>query len=79
MQLTFLYQATKDSFIGTVFLISAGFSTVAFICSLYISLSLKGQRMSDIAAVGDQITEQQEKEKRLRSIFRHDLGKITSI
>ena len=35
--------------------------------------------MSEVAAIGNQRTEHEEKEKRLRAIFRHDLGKISSI
>ena len=47
-------------------LISAGLSVVALICSLYISLSLKGKRTSEVAAIGNLRTEPEEKEKRLR-------------
>ena len=46
--------------------ISAGLSVVALICSLYISLSLKGKRTSEVAAIGNLRTELEEKEKRLR-------------
>ena len=41
-----------DDFTGAVFVVSAGFSLVALVGSFYTSVSLKGRKMSEVAAEG---------------------------
>ena len=47
-----VWKLTLDDFTGTVFFVSAGFSVVALIGSFYISISLKGRKMADVAFEG---------------------------
>ena len=67
-------QATRDTFIGTVFLVSTGFSLVALVCSIYITISLKGKRMQDIAKIGKAQEEEQAREDRFKGLFLYDTG-----
>ena len=60
--------------IGTVFLVSTGFSLVALVCSIYITISLKGKRMQDIAKIGKAQEEEQAREDRFKGLFLYDTG-----
>ena len=46
------FQRTLEDFTGAVFVVSAGFSVVALIGSFYVSISLKGRKMADVAFEG---------------------------
>ena len=41
-----------EDFIGAVFVVSAGFSVVALVGSFYVSISLRGRKMADVASKG---------------------------
>ena len=56
-----VWKLTLDDFTGTVFFVSAGFSVVALIGSFYISISLKGRKMADVAFEGAKPIEEDSK------------------
>ena len=72
----FTTQATRDNLntIGTVFLVSTGFSLVALVCSIYITISLKGKRMQDIAKIVKAQEEEKDREDRFKGLFLYDKG-----
>ena len=74
MYLTF--QATLEDFIGAVFVVSAGFSIVALLGSFYVSISLRGRKMADVASEGAKNL--QEKPKKVND-FWYDFEAVTHI
>ena len=63
----FCFQITDNLYPGTLFILSAGFSTIAFALALYIHISLKGQRMSEVTRIGsDRLTDKEREERRIR-------------
>ena len=63
-----------------MFLVSAGFSVLALLGSFYVSVSLKGKRMQDVAYEGahDQ-DEEQEKPEDNFTIWKYEVEETSSL
>ena len=72
-----LFQLTNQGFIGSVFLVSAGFSVLALLGSFYVSISLKGKRMQDVAYEGAH--EQDETKEDTFTIWKYEVEGTSSL